>query len=72
MFNVSTLASRVRARRAELDLTQTEVAARASIAPSCLCSIERAKQVPGVDTLCAIATALGVTPDWLIGWDKAA
>lgn len=58
------LAARVREVRALLGLSMREVARRAELTEGAVRSTELGRQ-PGIDTLEALARALGVSPAWL-------
>ena len=62
-----TLGARIQAIRREQGLTQTELAAKANVNQGYLSSIERGDRVPRVDTVRAIAVALGVPEGVLLG-----
>jgi transcriptional regulator with XRE-family HTH domain len=69
----STLAGRVRKRRRALGLSQQAVAVRAGLSVSMVAQIEQgAKKDPRVSTVSALAGALEVSVDYLIGRDGAA
>ncbi|MEO5335596.1 MAG: helix-turn-helix domain-containing protein [Magnetospirillum sp. WYHS-4] len=59
-------ANRIKAYREYRGLTQKELAAKADINPVYLSQIERGKRTGSVETLKAIASALGVEVDDLI------
>lgn len=74
MFDKKVFSSRLRAKRAELDLTQGALAERAGLSASAIVQYEddgNAGYVPGADKVWALAEALGCTPGWLMGWDAA-
>ena len=56
--------------RTQRNLTQDELAGRAGISKPYLSQIETGKRQGTVDTLRAIARALDVPPDVLIGWEE--
>jgi transcriptional regulator with XRE-family HTH domain len=62
------LGARIRARREAAGLTQQQLAARAELALSVLTKLEQGKATdPKLSTLRALARALGVTLDELVG-----
>lgn len=66
----STLAQRLLISRRDLDITQEDLARRAgNVSPAYISSLERGKVTnPTADVLEALAAALGVQPEYLIGW----
>ena len=72
-FEKSVMASRIRARRAELDLTQQQLADASGIALTTVSSYEDENGfVPSAERVFALSEALGVEPNWLMGWDGKA
>lgn len=59
----SLIAVRVRSARKAAGLTQEELAARIAVTPETISNIERARQVPSVETLCAMGREL----HWMAG-----
>lgn len=57
---------RIRARRAELDWTQEQLARESGLSKGFLSDLEAGKRSVGADSLLAIATALGVSMDHLM------
>lgn len=55
----------IRLRR-KRKLTQAELARRADLTASCVCSIEKGKNAPRVETWNRLAKALGVEPSELM------
>ena len=72
-FNREIVASRIRARRAELDLTQDEVTERANGlgGANSLSLYESGKNLPSAENIVALAQALDTTPNYLLGWDDS-
>ena len=60
-------AQRLKARREELGLTQKDLAERLSFVSTTVCSYERLRQEPSLQTLSALADELEVSVDWLLG-----
>lgn len=67
----TTLAERLLLSRRDLDITQTELAKRAgNVSAAYISDLERSKvDNPTVDVINSLADALGVRPEYLIGWD---
>lgn len=61
------VASRVKRRRLELKMTQTELAKKATLTPAAISQFESAARKPSFDTLSSLADALKVTTDYLLG-----
>jgi transcriptional regulator with XRE-family HTH domain len=61
---------RFRLRRLELKLTQEELAERSGINQSTVSQLERGEQAPSLRSLIALAQALGVSIEWLLGFDN--
>ncbi|HEY1693248.1 MAG TPA: substrate-binding domain-containing protein [Polyangiaceae bacterium] len=61
------MASRVRARREQLELPQQDLAALAGVSRQTLGAIEAGRSVPSVDVAVRIASALGVSVEALFG-----
>lgn len=57
---------RIKARRAELDWTQEQLARECGLSKGFLSDLEAGKRSVGADSLLAIATALGVSMDHLM------
>lgn len=68
-FDPDVFAARLRGKRAELDLTQEELAKRAGISQGAVFQYEDGGYLPNTDKLCALAQALGTTPNYLLGWE---
>jgi len=67
MTDEKTIGSKIKAWRAKKDMTQDELAKKASIPYPTLAKIESgAVQNPSIDTVMKIAAGLGVTLDELI------
>ena len=66
------LATRIRARRETLELTQEQLARATGLSPQYISLIEQGKRVPAVSSLSRLAEELGVAADYLItGKDPA-
>ena len=72
-FDRQLVASRIRARRAELDLTQEELTNRAGGlgGPTSLSKWESGLYLPSAENIVALAQALDTTPNYLLGWDDS-
>jgi len=64
------IAYRIRALRCRYGLTQAALAARAELSEVTISSIERGIWQPRLATVAAIAKALGVSLDELVGWNR--
>lgn len=71
-FDRDALARSIRGRRAEMDITQAELAERAGVNITTIGAYESGERTPGADKLFAIADALGCTPNDLMGWKATA
>jgi len=60
------ISTRVRSARKAAGLTQEELASRISVTPETISNIERARQVPSVETLCAMAETMAMAPAELL------
>jgi len=61
------VAARIKKRRNELDITQTELAKSAGLTPAAISQFESGARKPSFDTLSSLADALKVTTDYLLG-----
>lgn len=68
----STFAKRLKEKRRELDLTQSQVAKMSGVAQSQISGFEKEKSPPSLADAAAIAQVLGVSLDWLCGIDGGA
>lgn len=68
LFDKSVFAANLRAERARRDMSQSELADATGINLATISQYEDGAYVPGGDKLCSLASALGVTPNDLIGW----
>jgi len=66
-MRVLELGRQISAARAKAGLTQVALAAAAGVAPMTVSRYERGEMEPGALTLGAIATACGISADWLLG-----
>lgn len=67
MFSKEILAKRLRDYRMKLALTQSQLAKFANVNRTTITLIERAERAPSVEVLCALADALDVSIDYLVG-----
>lgn len=67
-FSKETFARNMRVRRAELDITQDELAERSGVTANLIWKYESGSTTPGTDKAYAIAEALGCTLDELCGF----
>ena len=68
LFDKQVFAANLRAERARRDMSQSELADRSGINHATISQYEDGAFVPGGDKLCQLASALGVTPNDLMGW----
>ena len=68
LFDKQVFAANLRAERARRDISQSELAERSGINLATISQYEDGAFVPGGDKLCQLASALGVTPNDLMGW----
>lgn len=61
---------RLKALRAEKDLTQAQVAKRVNLTASTISAYENNTKSPTIDTLADLALLYGVTSDYLLGLEK--
>lgn len=66
MVDYEKMGKRMKYKRQTKNMNQEELAKRVQISPSYYGNIERGSRVPSVDTLVAIANALGVGTDFLL------
>lgn len=69
-FDLDKFAACLRAERARADLTQEELASKAHISAAAINGYEASSFAPGADKICALASALGCTPNDLLCWGK--
>ncbi len=65
--NVDKVVSRIKSRRHELKLTQTELAKEANLTPAAISQFESGTRKPSFKTLSSLSDALKVTTDYLLG-----
>ncbi|MCE2402169.1 helix-turn-helix transcriptional regulator [Candidatus Poribacteria bacterium] len=59
--------SRIKQRRRELKMTQTELAKAANLTPAAISQFESGTRKPSFNTLSSLSDALKVTTDYLLG-----
>ena len=59
--------SRIKERRRELKMTQTELAKEANLTPAAISQFESGTRKPSFNTLSSLSDALKVTTDYLLG-----
>ena len=64
---VDKVVSRIKTRRRELNLTQTELAKEANLTPAAISQFESGTRKPSFKTLSSLSDALKVTTDYLLG-----
>ena len=65
--NDDQVVSRIKMRRRELKLTQTELAKEANLTPAAISQFESGTRKPSFKTLSSLSDALKVTTDYLLG-----
>ena len=65
-FQYREMGNRIKVRRQELKIKQTELAEILEISNTHMSSIENGRQKPSLDTFIGICNALKVTPDYLL------
>ena len=65
--NTDKVVSRIKTRRHELKLTQTELAKEANLTPAAISQFESGARKPSFKTLSSLSDALKVTTDYLLG-----
>lgn len=68
LFDKNVFAANLRAERARRDMSQSELADRVGVNLATISQYEDGNYIPGGDKICSLASALGVTPNDLIGW----
>ena len=61
------VALRIKNRRLDLKMTQTQLAEKATLTPAAISQFESGARKPSFDTLSSLADALKVTTDYLLG-----
>ena len=69
-MNKDETVSRIKKRRRELDLTQTELAKVANLTPAAISQFESGARKPSFNTLASLSDALKVTTDYLLGKEE--
>ena len=64
---MSSVALRIKNRRLELQMTQTQLADKATLTPAAISQFESGARKPSFNTLSSLADALKVTTDYLLG-----
>lgn len=65
-INMTDIGNRIRDRRKELGLTQTDIHEKCGIASGALSQMESGSRTPSALTLYKLSTALNCSTDWLI------
>ena len=65
-IDYSIIAKRMASRRAELRITQSELADKTGLTPKYISNIETSHSIPSIETVMKICSALDVTPDYLL------
>ena len=61
------VSDRIKSRRTELGVTQTELARVAKLTPAAISQFESGARKPSFDAISKLATALKITTDYLLG-----
>ena len=61
---------RIKNRRKEMQMSQDDLASKIRITQATLSIYENGKGLPAADTIIQLATALDVSPNWLLGYDE--
>ena len=64
---MQTFATRLFSRRVHLGLTQHQLGIMADLSGQWICHFESGRRRPNIDNLVKLASALGVSTDWLLG-----
>ncbi len=64
---ISKVVSRIKLRRRELNMTQTDLANVANLTPAAISQFESGTRKPSFNTLLSLSDALKVTTDYLLG-----
>ena len=67
---VDKVVSRIKLRRSELKMTQTELANVANLTPAAISQFESGTRKPSFNTLSSLSDALKVTTDYLLGKEE--
>lgn len=67
---VDKVVSRIKLRRLELKMTQTELANVANLTPAAISQFESGTRKPSFNTLASLSDALKVTTDYLLGKEE--
>ena len=69
-FSKDALAAKLRGKRAEADLNQTQAAERAGVSTVTIVRYENGDTVPDAGVLFKLAEAYGCSPNDLFGWGE--
>ena len=68
-FDAKVFGSKIRARRAELDISQAELSKMTGISVSTIVSYESGDgYAPNAERLLCLADAMSCSPNYLVGW----
>ena len=67
-YEPAALARSMRVKRAELDISQQELARRMNVNITTITAYEGGTMTPGADKLCELASALECTPNDILCW----
>ncbi|MBE7049041.1 MAG: helix-turn-helix transcriptional regulator [Ruminococcaceae bacterium] len=66
------IGDKIRRLRSECNMTQKELADLLDISPSAIGMYEQNRRIPDADSIIRLAGILGVSTDYLLGYEKAA
>lgn len=69
-FDKEVFASRLRGKRAERGLNQTQLAELSGVSVAAITNYENGGYMPSADKVFKLADALGCDLNWLFGWDE--
>lgn len=69
-MNITDFSGRMKKRRKELGITQTEIARNLTVTPQHISAIEQGKRVPSLHFVVDLAKQLGITTDYLLAGEQ--
>lgn len=69
-FSTKDMASFIRGKRGQLDMTQGELADAVGVNVTTIVKYEDGRMIPGADKVFALADALKCAPNELLGWGR--
>ena len=64
------VASRIRGKRSEFDMSQEDLANMLGVNVTTVCSWESGKTTPSAPLIVMLSEIFKVTPNYLLGWNK--